>query len=141
MGIPFHENQIARSVSMPAEVQAFHLEGAGSLAAAWSTITLTGAPERRFLDMIGLSVDNVAGATAVNWYLSHDAAGTLPITPRNTMPLDATTLGAAAGTYIDAALLQTASERHSGGTEGAIYLKAQTDAGTADLVVDLQGRR
>jgi hypothetical protein len=141
MGIPFHESMIAKAAQTPAEVQVFHLEGSGSLAAAWSTITLLLAPERRFLDMIALSVDNVAGATAVNWYLSHDSAGTLPITPLNTMPLDATTLSAVAGTYVDAALLQAASERHSGGVIGSIFLKVQTDAGTCDLAVDLQGRR
>lgn len=90
--------------------------GAAGLSTMWMTFTIMGSAPHTSLPFSGLirqaavNLTSINGAASVTAYLSHDAAGTKPVTP--SAPSGAT---------------QAISLAEPGGTAGGVVLYVETD--------------
>lgn len=94
-------------------------------------------PERCWLDKLQVRVTSIAGGmSSYSWYLSHDSAGSWPITDvtagGNITPgVQATDRGNVFN------LERAAYRRQENGVAGTIYFQGQTDVGTCTISATL----
>ena len=115
-------------------------EATTALSTTYGTLTLdddtvgdAGArplPDQCRLVMIVVELDTIVTAASVVWYLSADLAGDVPLTREVTSTI------LSQGTTADdggiATRLEVDHVRLAAGTAGKLYLRAKTDAGTAN---------